>query len=193
MIAFTTDIDWACEDQIKTVLDFFDEQDIPILPFITHKSSQIESRYKDHVGIHPDPMRNFDLGALIDLWPSARIYRAHAYFQSTYFERSMWNRGFRQNSNVFAWKHPGLTLTSATGMKVYPVYWEDDVEMNEVEIKGNLPKLELNDLEKPGLKVFDLHPVHFPKKRNRILDIIQKLRELEEKFIWLDTIDSSDL
>ena len=52
---FTIDIDWASEFAIKNILDFFEENNIPLTVFSTHKSHYLEEKLSTtglDVGLH---------------------------------------------------------------------------------------------------------------------------------------------
>ena len=173
IFCFTSDIDWAPEWAIAEMLDFFEQRQIPLCPFITHDSAEIRRRYADHekkqlVGIHPNFLPGSTQGNspdeiadyLLTLWPEAKAYRSHAFVDSTPIADLFAKRGLLFDSNLCLFLQPRCEpLKHNSGLMRFPVFWEDDVHF-----KRGLP-CELSSIrehfDSPGLKVINLHPFLF--------------------------------
>ena len=167
---FTTDIEWAPEWAIKDLFALADAYDVRLTPFLTHRSEYLWGRLAaspdaSGAGVHPNFLpgssHGGSVGAVIDhvtqLWPSARSFRSHCFYDETRMNRQMAERGFRYDSNLCAFLQPGLVpLRTATRIIRFPVFWEDDVHSG-----SGLPwSVEAIDAElrSPGLKIFNVHP-----------------------------------
>jgi hypothetical protein len=68
-IAFSIDIDWASEDCIREIVDFFIDNGIPINIFCTHPSSVL-AELKDNslveFGVHPNYFEDSSQGNTMD-------------------------------------------------------------------------------------------------------------------------------
>src|SRR6516162_7436757 len=59
VFCFTSDIDWASEAAIESMLELFDQYGIVLTPFITHDSPALRHHYeapqlRERVGLHPN-------------------------------------------------------------------------------------------------------------------------------------------
>jgi hypothetical protein len=168
---FTTDTDWAPESMIQSMLDVFDDNGIPLTPFITHDSKMIDARYKGpkkrYVGLHPnflgrpacDTVFAEVVSDVVKLWPTAKSFRCHGYFDNSAVSREFYARGFKYDSNL------GLHLQSrivplqhSSGLLRFPVFLEDDCYAKREGV-WNVSHI-LHVLRTPGLKIFNFHPVH---------------------------------
>jgi len=167
---FTTDIEWAPEWAIKTLFELADSYDIPLTPFITHDSEYLRRRFAGTsdahlVGIHPNFLpgstHGDSVGGVIEhttgLWPQARSFRSHCFYDETRMNRQMADRGFRYDSNLCAFLQPGLVpLRTATQIIRFPVFWEDDVH-SSFGMPWTIEAID-EELRSPGLKIFNVHP-----------------------------------
>ena len=168
VFCFTSDVDWAPESAIAKTIDVFKRLDLPATFFVTHQSKVISREFRgrnERVGVHPNFLHGSTHGDTIEdqvktareLWPGAKAFRAHAYYDNTLVLRAMYASGFEYDSNSFEFMQPYISpLLHHTGLVRFPVFWEDDIhgeghEFRLSEIRGNL--------EKPGLKVFNFHPL----------------------------------
>lgn len=209
--AFTTDIDFAPEWAIRETLKVFRDLEIPLTPFITHKSKAIKEYYgapekRRYVGIHPwinstyqgecfnEVVRN-----LLQIWPEARTLRVHGYKTKSKLDRAFTRMGAKYESNICLCLQPYCTpLRHCSGTARFPVWWEDDVHMR---LKSPL-KLNtiLEQLEIPGMKIINFHPILFTlnaiKEEGNVLyyDSITKLwmrtrvPMIEDERKWRDHI-----
>lgn len=170
-IAFSVDTDWASEDCISEMLDFFQENRIPINVFCTHPSDVLAARRQDpliELGIHPNYCPNSSHGQTIDevtaycmnLVPGARCIRTHRWFSSNDIYDKLVTCGIRYDSSECSMMDPVEPYIHRSGILRLPVYFEDGgllwsktepdfARYGEKYFSGN------------GLKVLDLHPIHF--------------------------------
>lgn len=173
VFAFTTDLDWAPEWAINELLKFFENAQIPLTPFITHKSALIEARYgvesmQQYVGLHPNFLPNSSHGRhwpeqiafCQTLWPRAVFFRSHCYYDCTPVCLAMVARGMLFDSNLCLFLQPHITpLGHESGLLRLPVFWADDAHCR-YELPGSLKSI-AGALELPGLKIFNVHPLNF--------------------------------
>jgi hypothetical protein len=167
---FTTDIEWAPEWAIEDLFALADSYDVRLTPFMTHRSEYLwrrfaDSKLADGVGVHPNFLpgstHGDSVGAVIDhvtaLWPQARSFRSHCFYDETRMNRQMADRGFRYDSNLCAFLQPGLVpLRTATQIIRFPVFWEDDVHSG-FAMPWTIEAID-EELRSPGLKIFNVHP-----------------------------------
>ncbi|MBW1909580.1 MAG: methyltransferase domain-containing protein [Deltaproteobacteria bacterium] len=168
---FTSDIDWAPESMIKEILNIFSQHGIPLTPFITHHSETIKEHYKGsktrYVGLHPNFLSGSTQGSdleeiitnLVDLWPDAKCFRSHLFFDNKLIAEEFYARGFRYDSNLCLHLQPNLVpLQHFSGLLRFPVFLEDDTYALREKI-WDLSHVK-DFLKTPGLKVFNFHPIH---------------------------------
>ena len=97
------------------------------------------------------------LDFLAQMVPEARGVRAHGLLMSTALLVEYGRRGLVYESSYLLEGTPGLTPAVAwNGVVRLPIYWEDDVQM----LHGRAFQLDDLGLGRPGLKIFNFHPVH---------------------------------
>lgn len=169
---FTCDVEWSPEWAIKSILDLFEEFDIPLTLFITHSSDLINEKYKDkekYAGLHPNFFPGSTQGSdsseiissLIALWPDAVSFRSHAFFDNTLITKEFYKRGFKYDSNICLFLQPfSVPLFHQSGLIRFPVCWEDDIHWLK-ELPFNLLDSGVKKfMDFPGLKVFNFHPLN---------------------------------
>lgn len=136
---FTSDMDWAPEHKIGYLLKIFREHDTPLTPFITNPSEKIARRYRlmpHNVGLHPNFLPDSNHGSdmfkiiehVVDMWPAARCFRCHAYFEHTHVMREFQRRGFVYDSNICLRMQRDIQpLYHWTSIVKFPVFFEDDM------------------------------------------------------------------
>ncbi|HEY8731808.1 MAG TPA: hypothetical protein VIN69_07505 [Candidatus Limnocylindria bacterium] len=166
---FTTDIEWAPEWAIEDLFALADAYEIRLTPFLTHRSEYLWRRFggarASAAGVHPNFLpgstHGESVGAVIDhvarLWPAARAFRSHCFYDETRMNRKMADRGFRYDSNLCAFLQTGLVpLRTATRIIRFPVFWEDDVHSG-FGLPWTIEAID-EELRSPGLKIFNVHP-----------------------------------
>ncbi len=173
VFCFTTDIEWSPEWAIEEVVRFFDDNGIPLTPFITHESPVVNEYFgkadmRHAVGLHPNFFANSSHGRTMDdviesvcrLWPEAVSFRAHCFYDNTLMTNIFARKGFLFDSNLCLFLQPhSVPLLHASGMLRFPVYWEDDIHYQK-KLPFSLSALK-SHLDIPGLKVVNIHPLNF--------------------------------
>lgn len=167
-LCFTTDIEWSPDWAIRDLFELADQHGVPLTPFLTHRSEYLGGRLqsRDDVGLHPNFLPGSTHGASVDevitttraLWPAAISFRSHCFYDDTRMLREMAERGFRYDSNLFAFLHPMLApLRTVAGTVRLPVFWEDDVHSN-ASLGWEVNALRVA-FDAPGLKIVNVHPL----------------------------------
>jgi hypothetical protein len=166
----TSDIDWAspfCTDELIHLLESYG---ITPTLFATHECPVVRrfcETHPDDVGVHPNfqdgSTHGSDWVSVIDhvfgLYPHAKAFRSHAFYDSSDILMEMARRGVTYDSNLCLYLQPNLVPLhlGATGMTRFPVFWEDDTHW--LHAGG---KWEFDDLAQvfasPGLKIINVHP-----------------------------------
>ena len=170
-IAFSLDIDWVGEDLISETVDFFIENEMPLTVFCTHPSIVL-ANLSDHplieLGIHPNYTVGSSQGSSIDevtdyclnLVPGARCMRGHRWYRSNDVYDTLVERGILFDSNECSMMDIVEPYIHRSGIMCIPVFFEDGgLLWNNVD-----PVFADNGaryFSEPGLKVVDLHPIHF--------------------------------
>jgi len=172
VFCFTGDVDWAPEPMIDEFIRFFEDEKIPLTPFVTHKSDAVKRRYggykKKHVGVHPNFLFDTTHGGNLDevvansinLWPESKSFRSHNYVDSLLITQKYYNVGFKYDSNTCLFLQPNINPQNlASGLLRFPVFLEDIIYVDRV---GFSEEASLNGrLSTPGLKILNFHPFHF--------------------------------
>lgn len=171
VVCFTTDIEWAPEWAIRETFALTDKYQVPLTPFVTHHSEYLTARLRTpeerfDVGVHPNFLQPSTHGATMDeildhvmqLWPEARSYRAHCFYDHTRLSRAFAERGFTYDSNLCLFLQPFLTpFRSGTPILRLPVFWEDDFHTAH-SLGWSIDSIR-DALEMPGLKIMNVHPL----------------------------------
>lgn len=169
---FTGDLDWAPESMVNKIISFFDKEGIPFTPFVTHSSESIKRNYKDtkdkYVGLHPNFVFNTTHGKnigeivsnCIQFWPTAKCFRSHYYVDSLLINQHFYSRGFKYDSNLcLLLKEKIVPQSLVSGLLRFPVFFEDILYVDKIGVY-DLEYIK-NRLLSGGLKIFNVHPVHF--------------------------------
>jgi hypothetical protein len=170
----TLDVDWAHDGVVAYAAGLLEEAEVPATWFVTHDSPAVErlrANPRFELGIHPnfnflidagDPRNGASAEEVVDrllsVVPEAKSVRSHAMTQSSNLMALFSRKGLTHDSNHFVPEQSGIMLRPwwhwCDILKI-PYFWEDDVRcLSPV----NTPLAEL--VERPGLKVFDFHPIH---------------------------------
>ena len=170
-IAVTIDIDWASEYCIGKIVNYFLENNIPLTVFCTHDSEVINS-LKDNdmveLGIHPNFCQGSSQGETIDeviefckkLVPESRCFRSHRWYSSNDVYDVLVNRGIKFDSNDSSMLNLVEPFIHRSGVLRIPTYFEDGGFLWN---QGTMNFAEYGEeyFSANGLKVLDLHPIHF--------------------------------
>jgi hypothetical protein len=169
----TFDIDWAHDDILADTIDLVETADVAATWFVTHDTpllARLRANPKFELGIHPN--FNFLLqGAflnggcaddvvdrLLEIVPEAKSVRCHSVLQSSKLMQLFQEKGLTSDVNHFIPEQSRIELKPWrlwNGLIKVPYFWEDDAAFI---YKNCSPANEL--IERPGIKVFDFHPVH---------------------------------
>ncbi len=170
MIAITVDIDWAAEEVIQDMLQFFEKEQVKCTLFCTHESEVIKSCSRDlfELAIHPN--FNFLLNGensksieqIIDelksWYPEAKGIRSHSLTQNTFLLDFFQKKGFIYEANHFLPYRKNIQpFYLWNSLFRIPFVWEDDFHFMYDHSYNDLRI----DIEGTGLKVFNFHPIHF--------------------------------
>ncbi len=163
VVILSVDIDWAPDFAIEALIRRLDRHQARATLFLTHQSSALAEldprRYE--LGLHPHLPDRLDLASALStlspLAPQARGVRFHRLIQSTPLMAELGRAGFLYDAS--------LLIPYQTHLRPFrfpppliriPYAWEDDVHA-----MTNKPwTLESIDIEAPGLRIFDFHPIH---------------------------------
>jgi hypothetical protein len=170
-VAFSIDVDWAGESLIADVLEFFSENSIPLTVFCTHYSEVLLEKRNDpkvELGIHPNYTTGSSQGNTIDevtdfclkIVPDARCMRAHRWFRSNDVYDTLIKRKILFDSNECSMMDVVEPYIHRSGIMCMPAFFEDGW------LLWSRLKLDFNEngktfFSQDGLKVIDIHPVHF--------------------------------
>lgn len=168
VFVFTTDIDWASEHCIRTLLDAMAERGVTPTAFATHRSEALDAAARNGdvgIGLHPNFLPGSSHGEtreqvidhIFDLFPDARCFRSHAMVDDTHISIAMKERDILYDSNLCLYLQPGLVpLHHWTGIPRFPMFWADDIHWRR---GGEFRLAPYEDLFfSPGLKIIGVHP-----------------------------------
>ncbi len=171
-VCITLDLDWAADEVLRGALDLVRELDVPVTLFCTHSTGLVHGLDPERFEIawHPNFLADRDEGDVLDelarLFPAAAGVRTHAlYYHSRLVPRYL-RRGIRYLAHDLCFLEAGLApRTHWSGLVDVPGFWEDDV--HALVFDGEFRVAQLG-LERPGLKVFDFHPIHLALNTDRM-------------------------
>lgn len=168
MFVLTADQDWAPDWAVLDLVNRWLEAGIEGTLFVTHASSALEELRSIsglELAIHPNYAPGSSHGEsttevldhLSQLLPEAVGVRSHALQAGTGLLVEYGERGLIYEGSYLMEGTAGLAPAMAwNGVVRLPIFWEDDVHM----LHGRKFEITELQLERPGLKVFDFHPVH---------------------------------
>ena len=171
IFVFTTDIDWASEHCIQTLLTSVQEKGVVPTAFATHKSAVLEAASAAghvNVGLHPNFLpgsthgktREETINHVFRLFPKANCFRSHAMVDDSHISMAMKTRNILYDSNLCLYMQAGLIpLHHWTGILRFPMFWADDIHWRR---DGEFCLQPYEDLFfSPGLKIIGVHPFMF--------------------------------
>lgn len=172
-IFLTLDIDWACDFVLADTISLIEKANVFVTWFITHDTPLLErlrNNYKFELGVHPnfnfllngDPRNGATaeevIDRLLDIVPDAKSVRCHSMTQNSVLLQLFADKGLTHDCNHFIPEQAEISLKPWlvwNGLIKVPYFWEDDVFC--LYSRGS----RVCDLVyRPGLKVFDFHPIH---------------------------------
>lgn len=171
VFCFLIHTDWASESMVEFTLNKFETSNIALTPYITNPSDAIHAHYKNeknkYVGVHPNFLPNSSHGTnynevvdyVFNLWPSARSFASHCFFDNFLVTDLFFSKGLKYDSNICLHLQPSIVpLNHCSGSIRFPVFFEDDIYARE---RGNWQFSSIQKwFETPGLKLINFHPIH---------------------------------
>ena len=167
LIALSFDQDWAPSWATEWIASAIADAGVEATFFVTHDCPSLKAlRWSGHfeLGWHPNFLAGSShgqnmaevLGHMKELVPEAVGVRAHCLIRGTPYLQAYKEAGILYDASDLHDGEPNLKVfTSWTGVKRIPIFFEDDVHLAR-QIPCTLRHIEL---ERPGLKVFNFHPV----------------------------------
>lgn len=166
----TSDIDWASEYCIDDFLKLTKKFRITPTLFATHHSPIIKTfnkTNKNGVGLHPNFRKGSSHGIdympviekVFNLYPNAKTFRSHSFFDSSDIITEMSNRGIKYDSNLCLYLQPNIVplKLGAKHITRFPVFWEDDIHWIQTGGDWELDHF-VDAFTSPGLKIINVHP-----------------------------------
>jgi len=161
-IAISMDMDWAPDAVIADSLELLEKFNLRATLFMTHRTSLVENTAHE-LGIHPY-FKTLDLGRhlreRLEEFPQAKGTRSHTLFDTYQLQPLYEQLGLEYQSNVLMYRQPNIqSYQIGRMMTELPIYFMDNIS---ILIDGNPPLFQQIEerLSRPGLKIFDFHPVH---------------------------------
>lgn len=155
------DLDWAADEVITDSLDLLAEHGVEATLFMTHSAPVGNSNHE--LAIHPH-FSSLDLDSHIrermSCFPEAKGTRSHLLFDSYKLQPIYSNYGLRYQSNVLKYKQHNIAPYRISPTIIeFPIFFMDNIY---IIMEGHNPSFTIEELSlhKPGLKVFDFHPIH---------------------------------
>ena len=156
-LVLTADLDWAPDAVLAHMLELLEPFGVPLSLFCTHPTALAAGL---DVGIHPNLLQTLEprpvVEELLAAYPEARGIRCHALLHSSRLSTLYRELGLEYTSNYLC---PGRVvgpLHAMAGLTEVPIYLEDDHYFSvHQEFSA-----EAIDLDSPGLRVLNFHPVH---------------------------------
>jgi hypothetical protein len=166
-IAFSTDIDWACDEVIIDLLNIFEENNIKLTIFSTHATKVLDKLNEELFEIALHPNFNYLLNGygknaeeimndMCNIYPDAKGIRSHFDMHSYSLCELFKQKGLMYESNIFLPYNNNIKpFVSWNGLYQIPFNWEDDIHF-----------LYNKSFENSGLNIlddniiFNFHPIH---------------------------------
>lgn len=182
-VCITLDLDWAPDRVIEDALGILQALDIPVTLFCTHRSPLLDGLdpQRFELAWHPNFLAGRDEAQVIDemagWFPGAAGVRAHALYFHSRLAPPYLRHGVRYLAHNLCFLQTGLRcMTHWTGLVDVPGFWEDDV--HALYFDGDFDPARV-DWTRPGLKVFDFHPIHLHLNTDRMARYDEARADLE--------------
>ncbi len=171
VVVFTGDQDWAPDWALEDTSTIFSNREIPYHLFRTNRSpilDEIEPNDFITFGWHPNFLPNSSHGSTIQdviqemerLIPNARSVRCHSFYESSAIWSALSQTRITAESHGLTFLEPYLgPFKMWSGLVRYPVFFEDD-HFYGMEWSSHSLKMLWSNLELPGLKIMNFHPIH---------------------------------
>lgn len=182
-IYITLDIDWANDDILTFVLDFFIKHNLKATFFATHETKVLELIRERNdlfsLGIHPNFLENSShgnsieeiLNYVLNIVPNAKISRSHSVVQSGRIFSALQKKNIQIDSSIMLPYYENVKpFKQFVGEDEYiiraPFVWADDYELCKTNDKFNSNILD----NITGLKIIMFHPIHLYLNSQRLDD-----------------------
>ena len=164
----TSDTDWVEEATMKQAHEWLCSLGVPLTYFVTQAYDVLVADAAVPVEIAPHPnFRDTDLLGeevlrCLEFAPGAVSCRAHSCLWSERLRPILRRYGLKYSSAAMQYLQPGI-IPSRIGHELteIPLFWMDMFHLELCEREGRPPfDLDALGLDRPGLKVLDVHPVH---------------------------------
>ena len=164
-VCITMDVDWAPDEILKSVLDWFIDNQIKITAFITHES-EIAKEYSSsrfvEIALHPNFSKSLDpnekVNQLLKIYPDSVGSRSHRNIIGRDFTDALFENNIKYDSSKLIWKSKNVEISPIYNKMVEaPYIWEDGVHL---ELDETTNPFEMN-FNHSGLKILNIHPVLF--------------------------------
>ena len=163
-VGLTMDVDWAPDFVLEKIFDEIRERKLNCTVFATHESEVIKNidRKYFEVAIHPffkDENYREPIRKLLGIYKEARGLRSHCLIQSSNIIAVLPSEGIRYDSNTYLANVPDITaFKDWNGLVRIPFFFMDTFFLDTHSKDSR--KIENICLDRPGLKIFDFHPIH---------------------------------
>lgn len=173
-VFLTFDIDWASDEVLEFCINLLKKHNISATYFVTHETPLLQTMIESpeiELGIHPN--FNFLLNGdfrygknflevidyYLEIVPEAVSVRSHSLVQGSPILEAFSDRNLKYDLNLLIPSSSNIQLKPFKGWQNdftrLPFFWEDDTHLlyndpNEVNLY----------LDRPGLKIFNFHPIH---------------------------------
>lgn len=188
MIILTFDSDWVPDFVLAPIIQKLEKEKIRATIFFTSPVEISKNSYIE-AALHPNFMADSTQGNAVEAileqmlgwFPGACGVRTHRLFWYSNLADSLMQGGILYDSSIFLPFHPHLEpIKYGTFIRI-PFWWSDNFHLSR---QLAFDRIELPNLEKPGLKVFNFHPLHIYLNTNNPGDHrknLPYLRSIENK------------
>ena len=186
-IALTFDIDWAPEYMINDVINILNHYDVNSTFFVTHESETIKKTNESqieiasHLYVSPNSSQGNKLEMVIDKlrsWYSNKRIEGNRFHLLQHSYRDLVSLGendYRYDISTLRYNTPYLlpAFHKDLNMTLLSYFWEDGICEN-----ANIPLIMSDiNLNSPGIKIFNFHPMNLYINGCNSLDRLNFLRE----------------
>ena len=167
LAVLTCDSDWVHPDTMADAAEVLRATGLPVTFFVTDTYPVLSAA---HASWETEPHPNFEgredlkaaLQAAIAHAPGATCYRGHSCFWSERLRAILRELGLTRSSSVLQYGMPGIVpFELGPGLTEIPIFWMDIFHLEYCELQGHDPyNLDRLALDRLGLKVLDVHPIH---------------------------------
>lgn len=174
-VCLTLDLDWAPDHVLEDTRLLLQQVGLPVTIFATHQSpgaAALLALPDCETGVHPNFLGGADQDAvltrLLTAFPTAVGVRSHELYFDSRLLPLFQRKGVGYFSNDLMFLHSGLApYYDWSGLVRLPLFWEDDVHCLYFDGRFDCAALQL---DQPGLKVLNFHPVHLYLNTREISD-----------------------